>query len=177
MSTGVAKDRPDGSQMFSPRLIGLMGCLCLAAIAITAFGRLTGIGVQQIPQGAVTEFRDLKFFDAARGMIDVVDAVDNTLVQRLQPGEGGFIRTVMRGFAHDRMAKGGDNSTSFRLTQRDNGHLIMSDAMTGRQVILDSFGKLPRDQFARLLKSGNVTGQPMAPVAVAGAADTKGVSK
>jgi putative photosynthetic complex assembly protein len=170
----AAVERP----VFTPRLIGFMGCLCLAAFAIAAFGRLTGIGVQHLPQAATLDVRELKFLDSGRGLIDIRDASDDALVQTVRPGDSGFIRTVMRGLAHERMARGGDSSTPFVLTLRADGYLILRDPMTKREVILDSFGKPNREVFAALLKNGGrAAASANATASAAGVAQTTGETK
>jgi putative photosynthetic complex assembly protein len=153
----------------------VMMFVCIAALAVAGLGRLTGIGVQHVQRGAVVENRALLFQDAGQGVIAVVDDATGEIVHRFNPGEGGFLRTVMRGLAHDRMARGGDGRSPFSLTQRSNGHLIISDPMTGREVILDSFGKPNRDLFAKLLKGGGA--MSAADATAAGAAKTEGERK
>ncbi len=162
--------------VFSPQLIGFMGALCLAALVIATFGRMTGIGVQKLPQAADAETRDLRFLDAGGGAIEVRNAADDALVRRLAPGEGGFVRTVMRGMAQSRLARGGDSVTPFRLALRTDGRLIIRDPVTGREVILDSFGKPNRDGFAALLSGGALAAQPAGSPA-AGAVQPQGNKK
>jgi putative photosynthetic complex assembly protein len=160
-------------QVFEPKLIVMLGCLCIAALAIAGFGRWTGVGVQKLPQSAAVETRHLKFIDAGKGAIDVIDADQDVRISQVTPGEGGFLRTVMRGLAHDRMARGGDSSTPFTLTLREDGRLTIMDPMTRREIILDSFGKPNRDNFARFLK--RATAEKTSDASTAGAAlSTKG---
>jgi putative photosynthetic complex assembly protein len=182
MSTGFsdARDAPAGkaegpsreSPVFTARLIAAMALVCMAALGIAAFGRLTGVGVQKLPTAEAVQIRDLRFLDAGGGAIAIEDAADGKLVQRVPPGEGSFIRTVMRGMAHDRMARGGDSTTPFRLTLRTDGWLIIADPMTGREVILNSFGKPNSDLFAKLLPADAAK-----TLKAAGAAQTNGGTK
>jgi putative photosynthetic complex assembly protein len=174
MSTGIIKGQASERPVIPRPLLIFMAGICLSTLAIVAFGRLTGIGVQYLPQAPVAEVRDLKFLDTERGVVEIRDVADNSLVRRLGPGEGGFIRTVMRGFAHDRMARGGDSSTSFALTRHTDGGLIMTDPVNGRQVLLGSFGKPNREVFAQLLKSSVAADQQTSPAA---ATDIKGDKK
>jgi putative photosynthetic complex assembly protein len=160
------------SPVFTTRLIVAMGMLCIVALALAGFGRLTGLGVQRLPTAPIAEERSLRFLDAGGGAIVIEDAADGKLVQRVAPGEGSFIRTVMRGMAHDRMARGGTSSTPFRLVRRTDGWLILIDPMTGREVILNSFGKPNSDLFANLLPH-----RPTPTLKAAGAAQTNGELK
>jgi putative photosynthetic complex assembly protein len=164
---------PSGeSPIFTTRLVAAMAMVCVLALCIAAFGRLTGVGVQKLPTADAAQVRDLRFLDAGGGAITIEDAADGTLVRRVAPGDGSFIRTVMRGMAHDRMARGGDSATPFRLTLRTDGWLIIADPMTGREVILNSFGKPNSDLFLRLLPEGADK-----TVKAAGAAQTNGGTK
>ncbi|MGL4240587.1 MAG: photosynthetic complex assembly protein PuhC [Beijerinckiaceae bacterium] len=168
----AAADAP----VLNTRIVIAMGLLCLSALALAAFGRITGIGVQQVPRAAVTEMRSLVFADAGRGVIEITDGENGALVQRIGTNEGSFIRTVMRGFAQDRLRSGGERATPFRLTLHANGHLIVADPVTGREVILDPFGKPNRDAFAALLRSGGSV-RGAATIKAAGAAQSQGESK
>jgi putative photosynthetic complex assembly protein len=174
ISAKVPTARPESAErpVISPRLALVMGCLCLAALAIASFGRLTGVGVQQLPQSEAVASRDLRFLDGDGGAIIVQDVAGDVLVHRFPPGEGGFVRTVMRGMAHERMQRGGDSGTPFRLTLRADKRLTIADPISGREIILDSFGGPNRDIFARLLPEG--AGKP---VKSAGAAQTNGGTK
>ncbi len=92
------------SPIFTSRLIAVMAAVCLAALALAAFGRLTGVGVQKLPQSDAVLQRELRFLDAPGGVIVIQDASDGAVVHKVVPGDGGFIRTVIRGMAHERMA-------------------------------------------------------------------------
>jgi putative photosynthetic complex assembly protein len=168
-----AAERP----VLTPALVRLMAGLCLAALALAAFGRYTGIGVQKLPQAPAAETRELLFLDAGAGRIEVLDAADRSLLRLVKPGEGGFLRTVMRGLAHERMARGGDSATPFRLTLRTDGRLIIADPMTLREVILDSFGKPNRDDFANLLHGRAAVGHKVEATAAGAARETRGDNK
>jgi putative photosynthetic complex assembly protein len=173
--TSGERRAPSGeAPIISARLVGLMGFLCLSALLLAAFGRWTGVGVQQVPRAPVVEQRNLVFSDAGGGVILIKDADGGELVQRIPANEGSFVRTVMRGFAHDRLARGGDSLTPFHLTLRANGHLMLADPVTGREVILDPFGKPARDAFGPLLKSGGPAAPARSTMKAAGAVRKEG---
>jgi putative photosynthetic complex assembly protein len=157
-SDGAARE----SAIFSPRLIGFMGALCVAALLIAGFGRLTGIGVQKLPVSETVASREIRVLDGGKGVVLVESAADGALLLRLGQGEGGFIRTVIRGLAHERMARGGSSAEPFRLALRADGRLTITDTVTGREIILDSFGGPNRDVFARLLPDGATNKQKAA---------------
>jgi putative photosynthetic complex assembly protein len=185
MSTGfiAAKDKTAGparggaeAPVLNARILAAMALVCLSALAIAAFGRLTGIGVQKLPQAAIVDSRGLLFLDAGGGAIEIRDADGGAIVHRITRNEGSFIRTVMRGMAQDRLRSGGDDKTPFRLSLHANGHLIIADPVTRHEIILDPFGKPNRDAFGKLLKSGGVVAKSNT-VTAAGAAQPQGEQK
>jgi putative photosynthetic complex assembly protein len=185
MSTGFVHARPRSAEprraesdapVLNSRVLAAMALLCLAALALVTFGRLTGIGVQHVPRAPVVESRDLVFSDMEGGVIEIRDADGGALVQRIGTNQGGFLRTAMRGFAQERLRAGGDSETPFRLTLHANGHLVMADPVTGREVLLSPFGKPAQDAFGPLLRSGGAASGP-SDIKAAGAAQTQGEAK
>ena len=94
---------------------------------------------------------DLRFKDEADGSIRITRAVDDTLAATVRPGEGGFIRGVMRGLARDRISRHIGAEPPFRLSLARNGQLSLLDTATGRLIDLESFGVSNRDSFYQLL--------------------------
>jgi putative photosynthetic complex assembly protein len=171
MSTGFINTRDNASQprkarsdapILDSRIVAAMALLCVSVLAIVTFGRLTGVGVQHVPRAPVVDARELLFADIGKGVIEIRDAEGGALLQRIGTNEGSFLRVVMRGFAQDRLKAGGDRATPFRLTHHANGHMIMADPVTGREVLLDPFGKPARDTFGPLLKGGGAAAAPSA---------------
>ncbi len=93
----------------------------------------------------------VRFVDEADGSVSVREGHTNALVISLPPGSDGFIRSVMRGLAHDRKRRGIGPEQPFTVSQWSDGRLALQDAATGRYVDLNAFGNGNRDAFARLL--------------------------
>jgi putative photosynthetic complex assembly protein len=135
---------------------------CLAAIvavsiAGAAAGRFLGVGDLRVPETAVVESRELRFIDRAGGGVEVRDATTDALLDTIVPGEGGFVRGVMRGFARERRAAKAGPETAVRLMMREDGRLSLVDPATGRAVELNAFGPTNVASFQKYLpvKEGN----------------------
>lgn len=132
------------------------GSLMLASLAIAAAARYGNVGTTRPDHGAALETRTFTAEDRTQGGIVLRDAKDGHVLATLEPGEGGFIRGVLRGFARDRRASQLGTSDSFILARRADGLLTLEDTSTGRVVDLDGFGTTNRAAFAKLLPSQEV---------------------
>lgn len=139
------------------------GVLTLIAVAlIGSFSyRLTG-DVSQNEElamqahGRAIESRSLHFVDLDQGVISVVNAHDKTEIIRLQSGEHGFMRSVMRGLAQERKSHGLGPEIPFELTVWEDGLVSLIDPATQRRVELSAFGKDNVAAFTQLLPSAAV---------------------
>jgi len=95
---------------------------------------------------------DLRFKDQTNGSISITRAADDGLAATVQPGEGGFIRGVMRGLARDRISRHIGEAPPFRLSLSGDGQLTLFDTATGRLIDLESFGQGNRASFFDLLR-------------------------
>jgi len=106
-------------------------------------------------RGEVLAQRALFFQDGADGVIRVLDAsvarVEDAEVLRLQVGDDGFIRSVMRGLVRERKARGIGAAEPFLLGAYSDGRLYIDDPATDRQVVVTAFGPDNVQAFARLL--------------------------
>jgi putative photosynthetic complex assembly protein len=76
------------------------------------------------------------------------------VVQTIKPGTNGFLRSMMRGFAHERSRNGIGPEAPFTLTRWSDGTLSLTDEKTGRRVNLDAFGPTQAGVFAGLFSAG-----------------------
>lgn len=104
-----------------------------------------------IDRGTAVQSRNLYFHDAEGGRVIVKDANDQSTVAVITIGEDGFMRSVMRGLARQRIASGFDDSEPFELTSWNLGYLSLNDPVTGRFIELTAFGPDNAGAFARLL--------------------------
>jgi putative photosynthetic complex assembly protein len=95
--------------------------------------------------------RNLHFFDLDNGVVSVVDADDGGEIIQLIKGEGGFMRSVMRGLVRERKAQGQGAETPFQLALWEDGLVSLIDPATGRRVELSAFGIDNVRAFTRLL--------------------------
>ena len=147
--TGSAEPRP-----FPRPLLYAAATMIVAAIAIAAVARQTDFGATRLQYTTAVETRELRFVDRTDGSVAVLDGKDGSVVDVVEPGTKGFIRTVMRGLAHNRTERGFGPEASFTLTRWEDGRLSISDPLTGRQVELVGFGTSNSQVFANLLASG-----------------------
>ena len=127
------------------------GALVLLALLAVATVRLTGVGAVKVPDATAVSVRDLRFEDRPDGSIVVLEAGDRSLVNTVQPGTNGFLRSTLRGLARERKRQGIGAEPSFRLIGRADGRLTLEDPATGRRVDLESFGPTNAAVFAQLM--------------------------
>jgi putative photosynthetic complex assembly protein len=136
-------------------LIGA-GLLLAFAFSITLFGRSADVGAVHMPSSQPYQILHLHFADQNDGGITITDAVSGGVLSQIQPGTNGFLRSMMRGFAHERSRDGIGAETPFTLTRWDDGTLSVTDETTGRRVDLDAFGPSQTEPFASLFGSRKV---------------------
>jgi putative photosynthetic complex assembly protein len=120
-------------------------------VIFAAVARLTGLGVLRMPEAAIVQYRDVRFIDRADGAVSVLDASNDAIILIIEPGEGGFIRGVMRGRARERRLGEFGAEPPFRLAQHSDGRLTLEDTATKIKIVLNSFGPSNVEAFARLL--------------------------
>jgi len=139
-------------------LIGA-GLLILFTIGTVGFFRLTGQEptAQVPPSEQVLSARALKFEDGEDGSVLVYEASDDggadRVIHRVQSGEGGFIRGVLRSLARARNASGISRDHPFLLELHTSGTLILEDPQTGQRIDLQAFGPSNIATFRTLLHS------------------------
>ena len=137
--------------------------IALAAIAGLSLALASSVSFGLVGRDAVPEVsrtvagtqmvssRSLHFRDASDGGVEVFDASTGAEITKVEPGNGGFIRSTMRGLAHVRQRQGLDAETPFDLILWDDGGLTLEDPATGEARELNAFGKDNRAAFAVLL--------------------------
>lgn len=130
----------------------MMACigLAVAAIVLVAVGRQDRAPAPIDPE-VVKASVQLSFTDVGNGDVIASDAQTGAEIARLAPGEGGFVRVTMRGFAAERKRRGMSNAEPFLLARLADGDLILDDGETGRRMLLNAFGPSNEGAFAMLL--------------------------
>lgn len=129
------------------------GALLAVTLLLVAFGRTDG-GPHAIDEAVIRERVALTFDDLPDGTVVAVNAANGAELERIPPGEGGFIRVTMRSFAAERTSRGMDRTSPFDLLRLGDGDLVLTDRMTGRVMLLDAFGPSNEGVFAQLLDKG-----------------------
>ncbi|MEH3148713.1 MAG: photosynthetic complex assembly protein PuhC [Methylobacterium frigidaeris] len=130
------------------------GLLIAFSLAAVALGRVSGVGITQMPAARAVQVLDLAVEDRPDGRVALRDAGSGRLVAEVQPGEDGFLRATLRVMAQARLREGLSREPPFRLTRWDNGTLSLDDVASGRRINLEAFGLGNAAAFARLLEQG-----------------------
>lgn len=144
-------------------LAALIGAalVLFSTIAAVAVFRLSGQEpTARVPEpDQVIESRQLRFVDSAGGTVSVYELAEGAqdqLLHVIQPGDGGFIRGVLRSLARARRAGGIGDEHPFLLIQQANGTLLLEDPMTEQRIYLQAFGSASIESFQAFL-SGEIS--------------------
>ena len=139
-----------------PLLLGAF-VLIIGTVIWTSYARITSDDQEKASVFAPVESRDLRFEDQPDGSVLVFDAVDDAKVATLEPGEGGFTRSILRGLVRERRLNKIGGKSAFRLQRMANGGLMLGDPATGREIHLAAFGTSNVAAFERLMAAGGET--------------------
>lgn len=95
--------------------------------------------------------RDILFSDRIDGGISIRDALTGQLIGEIAPGEGGFVRGALRGFARERRLQNPGKESPLRLAAVQGGAIILEDPLSGRWTDLRAFGATNVQSFADIL--------------------------
>lgn len=138
---------------FPKRAVHAGAFIVLMSVAVAGFARWTGIGTTHLAASPAVQTVSLRFFDNPQGGVGVATSSGEGLAQ-FAPGEGGFLRGVLRGFARDRRSQGIGSEPPLLLVRHADGRISLSDPQTGRVVELDAFGPTNAGLFAKFLTEG-----------------------
>lgn len=136
-------------------LIGAATLLSLTIVAVAAF-RIAGVEpVAQVPAAEVVQrSMDLRFADGPDGTVNIYRVLEDKPDQMLEvvgPGEGGFIRGVMRSLARSRRASGISREEPFRLILQADGVMLLEDPATAQRIYLPAFGPTNLETFRQIM--------------------------
>ena len=107
--------------------------------------------LEGVERGDVSSSRELRFVDEPGGAISVRDAADGRELASLGVGEGGFVRSVMRGLARERHSQGIGQEIPFVVRRYSHGYVSLEDPATDTVVELTAFGPDNVESFVRFL--------------------------
>lgn len=158
-----------GRRGFKPYpTIPLATAVGLVAITVlsTAIVSFTGNKPEPLQPSDVVAAVDLRFEDLDDGSINVIDDANDAVLETLEPGENGFLRSTLRGLARARMTTGAGADVAFSLQRTAEGQLLLTDPVTARSVDLWAFGSANAKSFLHYLgdpaESGAEGSKPMA---------------
>lgn len=111
------------------------------------------------PVNEVIFARDILFSDRVDGGISIRDASTGQLIGEIPPGEGGFVRGALRGFARERRLQNPGMESPLRLAAVQGGAIVLEDPVSGRWTDLRAFGATNVQSFADILFKKNEAGK------------------
>jgi len=145
----------------SPRrdCLGLgLGVVLAGLVALVILNAGERQQLRHQPNGALFA-RDVLFSDRMDGGILIRDAATGHLIGEIAPGEGGFVRSALRGFTRDRRLENPGTESPLRLAAIQGGAIILEDPATGRWTDLRAFGATNVQSFAEILFKKNEEGK------------------
>jgi putative photosynthetic complex assembly protein len=148
-----------GTTPVASRLVGA-GVLVLALAAVLAYaGRQATLTPppEEVPTvaGAVL---DVRFQEDPDGTIRVLMAGDGSVLRTLAPGEGGFMRGVLRPLRRERMRRNVPEASPYRLARWADGRLTLSDPGADLVLELAAYGETSVAAFAALFEGRTASG-------------------
>lgn len=145
----------DGHAHKPPPRWALGAMLGLAALSMVFAFAAPLVGGKQrasTPASAPIAVRaSMHFDDLNAGRVAVVEARTGQAIAVLRPGTFGFVRTVMRSLAQNRLRAGLDPSSPFEVARTADGRIYVSDPETGKSIYLNAFSLTNARSFGRLL--------------------------
>jgi putative photosynthetic complex assembly protein len=148
------KRQQDGS--IPTWVLACAGVLVGFVVILTTFAMPTDRVLSASPPVTTADVltsRDLIFLDDPKGGFVAFDVNENREIRHVLPGEGGFIRGVLRSLVRERRQNGIGKLEPFRLTAFADGRIQIQDLSTGRIIDLGAFGPTNAEAFASLLSA------------------------
>jgi putative photosynthetic complex assembly protein len=133
-----------------------VGILTLAGIVVAtvvtvATARMSGYQPPAPEASPVVASRELAFRDDGDGSVLVYDWRSGEQLADLAPGEGSFVRGVMRSLTRERRSREAGSDAPFQISRHQDGSLVLEDPATGERIELQAFGPTNAGAFATLL--------------------------
>ena len=128
-----------------------LGVVVLVTLAALATAMLAGYRPTAPVPGAVVASADLRFEDASAGVVRIYDWHSGRVLADLEPGDGSFIRGVLRSLVRERRSHALGMVAPFHIARHADGKLTLEDTATGRRIELPAFGPTNAGAFAALL--------------------------
>ncbi|NJR13170.1 MAG: hypothetical protein HC779_01175 [Phyllobacteriaceae bacterium] len=124
------------------------------ALLLTVLAKVTGLGTDLHPRGAVMAEQAVTIISGENGRLMMALSPSGQIVIDLAPTQGGFLRGLVRAFSLKRNAQGVAEQTPYTVTRWESGRITLEDAATSHSVPLDSFGPGVLKDFEALVGKG-----------------------
>lgn len=136
--------------------------LVLAVVtAVTYGGRQATLTPPERPvrEGVASEHLEVVFHEGEDGTVEVRLADDGALLRSLPPGEGGFMRGVLRPLRRERMRAGVPEGEPYLLERWPDGSLTLTDPGARLHLELAAYGETSVAAFAALFEGRTAPGR------------------
>ena len=121
----------------------------VVAVLLLSGAIAVGLIVGQLPKVELADaearpmmMNELRFEDRADGGITIREVGTERVVQELEPGDGGFVRGVLRAIARERKRQEIGGEAAFRMIAWSDGRVSLEDTVTGhRAELIGAFGE------------------------------------
>ena len=104
-------------------------------------------GPPEKPESNIVASVTLAVLDADNGVVKVLSAENYSELRVYGPGEGSFLRGVIRTLVRERASRNIESAPTFDLELTDRGGLILSDQTTGYWIAIEAFGPASYREF------------------------------
>jgi len=150
----VIEVEQEGRPVVVPRWALLVAASVMLLTGVFAWtARRTDVGAfrQAPPAGDPLAERSIVFGEEEDGALLIRDGASGETVTRIPPGEGGFVRGVLRPLARERGRREVDVLDPYHLALWEGGRVTLRDPGTGIFLDLHAFGRTSVGAFAELL--------------------------
>lgn len=135
-------------------LTGVM--LALAAVPVLMLSKARSPSETMLvnhsrPALAALGHREIRIDERADGSAAVLDAASAAELATMKPGEGGFVRTMLRLLVLERRRHNAPVEPPFRVTQWNSGGVTIEDPVLGTNIEVKAFGATNAAAFAQLI--------------------------
>lgn len=136
----------------SSRILAGIGVVLAVAVIVAYAGRQEALTPGDARADAVAiRALDIRFDEDEGGTIRVLSHPAGSVLRTLPPGEGGFMRGVLRPLRRERMRLEVSYDEPYRLTRWSDGRLTLSDPGVELVMEIAAFGATSVEAFATLL--------------------------
>jgi putative photosynthetic complex assembly protein len=136
----------------SSRILAGIGVVLAVAVIVAYAGRQEALTPGEAQGNAVpVRVLDIRFVEDEASTIRVVSDPGGSVLRTLPPGEGGFMRGVLRPLRRERMRLEVSYDDPYRLARWSDGRLTLADPGVDLLMDIAAFGATSVEAFATLL--------------------------